>query len=80
MLFPAAERWEEDAMKELIRQYIDQGISRRKLMTGLSAVGLSTVAAKSIAQSLAPVAGVPPASSPAGATRQFKGTGGALFV
>jgi acetolactate synthase I/II/III large subunit len=80
MLFPAAERWEEDAMKELIRQYIDQGISRRKLMTGLSAVGLSTVVAKSIAQSLAPVAGVPPASSPAGATRQFKGTGGALFV
>ena len=41
-------------MKDIIKQYLDQGISRRKLMTGLTAAGLSTVAAKSMAQSLAP--------------------------
>ena len=44
-------------MKELIKQYLDDGMSRRQLMTGLSALGMSTVAAKSVAQSLAPVAG-----------------------
>jgi thiamine pyrophosphate-dependent acetolactate synthase large subunit-like protein len=69
---------EEGAMKELIRQYIDHGISRRKLMTGLSAIGLSTVAAKSIAQSLAPPAAT--AAPAAGATREMRGSGGALFV
>jgi len=29
-------------MKELIRQYLDDGVSRRQLMTGLSALGMST--------------------------------------
>src|SRR3954465_14637133 len=41
------------SMKELIKQFLDDGLSRRQLMTGLSALGLSSVAAKSMAQSLA---------------------------
>ena len=67
-------------MKELIKQYLDHGMSRRQLMTGLSALGMSTVAAKSVAQSLAPFG---PGAQPlrrAGAMREMQGTGGALFV
>ena len=62
-------------MKELIRQYLDEGLSRRRLMTGLSALGMSTVAARSVAQSLAPVV-----AAHASAMREVQGTGGALFV
>ena len=39
-------------MKDLIKQYLDNGMSRRQLMTGLSALGMSAVAVKSVAQSL----------------------------
>jgi len=62
-------------MKDLIKQYLDDGMSRRQLMTGLSAIGMSTVAAQAVAQSLAPAA-----SAPASAMREVQGTGGALFV
>ena len=62
-------------MKELIKQYLDDGVSRRQLMTGLSALGMSTVAAKAVAQALAPAPG-----APASAMREVQGTGGALFV
>jgi benzoylformate decarboxylase len=60
-------------MKDLIKQYLDNGISRRKLMTGLSALGMSSVAVKAMAQSLS-------AAAPASAMREVQGTGGALFV
>src|SRR5262249_46980653 len=40
------------SMKDLIKQYLDNGMSRRQLMTGLSALGMSNVAVKSVAQSL----------------------------
>ena len=64
-------------MKELIKQYLDHGMSRRQLMTGLSALGMSTAAVKSVAQSLETFGqGAPPAS----AMRTMKGTGGTLFV
>src|SRR5271166_6319705 len=66
-------------MKELIKQYLDHGISRRGLMTGLSALGMSSLAAKSVAQSLAPF-GQAAAAPAAAAVRTMKGTGGALFV
>ena len=46
-------------MKDLIKQYLDQGLSRRQLVSGLSALGMSTVAAKAMAQNLAPAAAVP---------------------
>src|SRR6266849_7166375 len=67
----------EEAMKELIKQYLDHGMSRRQLMTGLSALGMSTAAVKAVAQSLDTFGqGSPPAS----AVREMKGTGGALLV
>src|SRR5712692_11707642 len=69
---------EEATMKELIKQYLDNGMSRRQLMTGLSALGMSTVAVKSVAQSLETFG--QGASVPAAAMREMRGTGGALFV
>src|SRR6478672_983970 len=64
-------------MKDLIKQYLDNGLSRRQLMTGLSALGMSSVAVKAVAQSLETFGqgGAAPA-----AVRQVQGTGGALFV
>ena len=53
-------------MKDLIKQYLDQGISRRQFMAGLSAIGLSSVSARSVAQSLTPFA----APSGTAATRE----------
>ena len=66
-------------MKEMLKQYLDRGISRRKLMQNLTAVGLSTVAAKTVAQALAPVSAKAATASP-GATRSFTGNGGQLYV
>ena len=66
-------------MKELIRQYLDDGVSRRQLMTGLSALGMSTAAATAMAQSLSPVSAGPP-NGGRNAVRDVQGTGGALFV
>jgi benzoylformate decarboxylase len=66
-------------MKDLIKQYLDQGISRRQLVAGLSAVGVGAMAAKSMAQTLAPFASAKAATA-AGAMREMTGTGGALFV
>src|SRR5436305_10328675 len=65
-------------MKKLIKQFLDDGLSRRQLMTGLSALGMSSVAAKSMAQSLAPFGQA--ATAPVSAMREVQGTGGALFV
>ncbi|HTP90346.1 MAG TPA: thiamine pyrophosphate-binding protein [Xanthobacteraceae bacterium] len=67
-------------MKHLIKQYIDQGMSRRQLVSGLSALGMSGVAAKAVAQNLAPVAqSAAPNAAPA-AIREVEGNGGKLFV
>ena len=65
-------------MKDLIKQYLDNGMSRRQLMTALSALGMSTVAVRSVAQSLETFG--QGAAPPAAAMREMKGTGGALFV
>ena len=70
-------------MKHLIKQYIEGGLSRRGFLSGLGAVGLSTVAANSMARSLAPF--LPEAEdsradgSPAW-MREMRGQGGALLV
>jgi thiamine pyrophosphate-dependent acetolactate synthase large subunit-like protein len=70
----------EVSVKELIKQYLDQGMSRRQLVSGLSALGMSTVAAKSVAQNLAPLGqGGASVEAPA-AVREMEGNGGALFV
>ncbi len=73
-------------MKQLIKQYLDQGLSRRQLVSGLSAFGMSTVAAKAVAQNLAPLGqgagqggAVVAAEAPA-AIREVEGNGGKLFV
>src|SRR5580704_10007365 len=71
---------EEDVVKELIKQYLDNGISRRKLVSGLTTIGMSAVAAKAMAQNLAPVAGAAAGAVAQGAARELQGTGGALFV
>src|SRR5712691_5126523 len=71
---------EQRAMKELIKQYLDNGISRRKLISGLTTIGMSTVAAKAMAQNLAPVASPAAGAVPRAAVREMRGTGGALFV
>src|SRR6202163_2114445 len=74
----AENRTRRIAMKDLIKQYLDDGLSRRQLMTGLSALGMSSVAANSMAQSLAPFGQA--ATAPVSAVREMRGTGGALFV
>jgi thiamine pyrophosphate-dependent acetolactate synthase large subunit-like protein len=71
-------------MKELIKQYLDQGLSRRQLVSGLSAIGMSSVAARAVAQNLAPFGqGGGPATGQAvapAAIREVEGNGGKLFV
>ena len=67
-------------MKDLIKQYLDQGISRRQLVSRLSALGLSTVAAKAVAQSLGSVVTPAQAATADGAMREITGTGGHLYV
>src|SRR5215475_12598884 len=64
-------------MKELIKQYLDHGMSRRQFTTALGALGMSTTAAKAVAQSLETFG---QGSPPPAAMREMKGTGGALFV
>jgi thiamine pyrophosphate-dependent acetolactate synthase large subunit-like protein len=64
-------------MKRLIKQYLDHGISRRTLMRGLAAAGLTSAAAETIAQSLAPT---PAAAAPPGAVRSVRGNGGMLYI
>jgi thiamine pyrophosphate-dependent acetolactate synthase large subunit-like protein len=66
-------------MKELVKRYLDHGLSRRDLMSALSAIGMSAVAAKAVAQSLETF-GQGGAAPPSPAMREVRGTGGALFV
>src|ERR1700685_2945089 len=69
-------------MKHLIKQYLDQGLSRRQLVSGVSALGMSTVAAKAMAQNLTPAAQSPAPVADAAPTaiREVEGNGGKLFV
>ena len=54
-------------MKQLIKDYLDQGISRRQLVSGLSALGMSGVAAKAVAQNLSPLG---PGAAPTAARKR----------
>ncbi len=70
-------------MKELIKQYLDHGLSRRQLISGLSALGMSARRRQgSGAKSRADGPGRAPAAAAAatGAIREVEGNGGALFV
>jgi thiamine pyrophosphate-dependent acetolactate synthase large subunit-like protein len=72
-------------MKDLLKDYLDNRISRRQLLSALGALGITAATANSMAQSLAPflpaaeggAAGAPSASA---ASRNVQGTGGALLV
>src|ERR1700744_2481523 len=66
-------------MKELIRQYLNNGISRRDLMRGLGAAGLTASVAKTIVESLAPGPAAAQSAN-AGAVLQVTGTGGKLYI
>ena len=76
-------------MKDLIKGYLDRGISRRKLLSGLGALGISSVAAKSMATSLSAFQAPPQESAPAPAAtakespawlKRVRGTGGKLLI
>ena len=67
-------------MKDLIKSYLDHGISRRQLVSGLTALGVTAASAKAIAQTLNPPAATPAGSAKPQPTRQVSGTGGMLFV
>ena len=69
-------------MKDLFKRYLDQGMSRRQLVSGLSALGMSSVTAKAMAQNLAPAAAGATATLDAApaAIREVEGNGGRLFV
>ncbi len=41
-------------MKGMIKGYLDRTISRRRLLSGLGTMGIASIAAKSLASSLAP--------------------------
>lgn len=73
-------------MKNLVKQYLDGGISRRRFLVGLGALGLTSSAANAVAQSLSPFQSLPQQhmngeQQPAPSwMREVRGTGGALLV
>src|SRR6516225_2187491 len=69
-------------MKNLVKRYLDQGLSRRQLVSGLSAAGMSTVAAKALAQNLTPAAqsAAPSTAAAPAAIREVEGNGGKWCV
>lgn len=70
-------------MKDLIKKYMDRGISRRGFLSGMSALGMTAPAARSMAGSLAPFLsqdqGTGGDANPAW-LRTMRGTGGALLL
>jgi benzoylformate decarboxylase len=64
-------------MKDLVRQFMDTGISRRQLVAGLTATGLGAVNARAVAKSLDEPIGL---AAGGAAAREVRGSGGELFV
>jgi thiamine pyrophosphate-dependent acetolactate synthase large subunit-like protein len=67
-------------MKDLIKQYLEQGISRRTLMRGLGAAGLAGGVAQSIIKSLEITPAQAQEAAAAGKIRDVHGNGGMLYV
>lgn len=68
-------------MRELVARYLTHSISRRNFLKGMTAAGVSVAAAKSVLESLVPLAhaqAVPGAA--AGGVKLFQGTGGACMA
>ena len=67
-------------MKDLIKQYLDQGVSRRNFLSALGGLGMTAAAADAMANSLAPFVPQEPAADGAPSwMRQMEGTGAALL-
>lgn len=71
-------------MKELIKGYLDRNVSRRRLLTGLGSMGMTSLAAKSMAARLAPfqASQYSPQQETAAPPwmRRTRGTGGQLLI
>jgi thiamine pyrophosphate-dependent acetolactate synthase large subunit-like protein len=67
-------------VKDLIKQYLEQGISRRTLMRGLGAAGLTGGVAKSIIDSLTISPAMAQEATAAGKIRPMQGNGGMLYI
>jgi thiamine pyrophosphate-dependent acetolactate synthase large subunit-like protein len=67
-------------MKELVKKFLDKGITRRQLTRGLTAAGVSAVTAKAMAQSLSAPTAQATAKAAPDAIREVRGTGGTLFT
>jgi acetolactate synthase-1/2/3 large subunit len=67
-------------MKHLIKQYLDHAISRRQLLTGLGAFGVSSIAANAVARSLTPLVAEDAEGGEGSSLREVNGAGGALLV
>ena len=67
-------------MKDLIKQYLEKGISRRTLMRGLGAAGLAGGVAKSIVESLTITPAMAQEGAATGKIRDFHGNGGMLYM
>lgn len=68
-------------MRELVARYLSQSISRRTFLKGLTTAGLSAAAARSVLDSLVPVAHAQAAGgAEAAGFKVVEGTGGELFA
>ncbi len=74
----------EDTMKGIIKGYLDGKISRRRLLSGLGTMGVASVAAKSMASSLAAFQAPQPGARSGTDTppwmKRVRGTGGKLLI
>ena len=66
-------------MRELVARFLSNGLSRRGFLKGLAAAGLSASAARSVLDSLVPVAHAQDAGAIEG-IKVFEGTGGECFA
>src|SRR4029453_7382784 len=66
--------------KYLIKQYLDQGITRRQLLAGLSKLGVTAAAANALVGSLETAPQQPGTDGTPSWAREMRGTGGALLV
>ncbi len=78
-LIPAS--LEDKTMRELVRQYLENGLSRREFVRSMVHSGFSLLAAKSVVSSLSPAFGQEALKEMANPyTRTFRGTGGELLA
>ena len=67
-------------MRELVARFLSHSVSRRDFLKGLTATGVSLTAAKSVLDSLVPVAHAQEARGAAAAVKVVEGTGGECFA